>query len=185
MKIGEARRIYAAQLNELREQRRMIEQEKKKPYTDDSGYTGVIFERSDEIEKHLDETQNFMEKLTAYSTMARESAAAKQQGEAASEYVEESVKCMEIARRIAKGGKVPSYDEERLMRYNMEMYMAAKNMSIVSQNESRKEYDSLWEDEDDSYQERDTSSEAVDDMEVRMDLPEIVDFDIADSEVTE
>ena len=72
----------------------------------------------------------------------------KQQADAMKKYAEDMAKCLEIARRISNGDKVPATDEKKLMDFNMEIYMAAKNMSVMNQEKKHKEYDSLWGDEE-------------------------------------
>lgn len=51
---------------------------------------------------------------------------AKQQGDAMEEAAEDMAKCLEIARRISRGDKVPAQDEKKLMDFNMEIYQIAK-----------------------------------------------------------
>lgn len=53
---------------------------------------------------------------------------------------------MEIARRIAKGGRVPQEDEQFLMRYSQEMYMSAKMRTLTAKKHEK--HDSVLEDEE-------------------------------------
>lgn len=53
---------------------------------------------------------------------------------------------MEIARRIAKGGRVPPEDEQFLMRYSQEMYMSAKMRALTAKKHEK--HDSVLEDEE-------------------------------------
>lgn len=62
-------------------------------------------------------------------------------------------KILEIARRISRGDHVPGTDEKKLMEFSSEMYMAAKTMAIISKNKHPKDYDSMFEDEDESEEE--------------------------------
>ena len=187
MKVGEARRIYSEQLNNLREQQRKIKTAQKNnnyvagmnindKHSGEADKTGVIFEHSDEIQKSIDETQAFMEKLMAYSTLVHNAEATKQQSEVAEKYTEDIAKCMEIARRLSRGAKVPASDEKKLMEYNMKMYMTAKNMGMMNTDRHKEEYDSLWKDEEEEYSDRNqpSPSEVADNKEVSMDLPDIV-----------
>lgn len=57
-------------------------------------------------------------------------------------------KIMEIARRISNGDKVPAYDEKKLMEYSAEMYQMAKAAALLHQKGKRKEYDSLYDEEE-------------------------------------
>lgn len=61
---------------------------------------------------------------------------------------DDMAKMMEIARRIAQGGKVPPLDEKKLMEYSSEMYQMAKQAAMMSQNKEHKQYESLFEDEE-------------------------------------
>ena len=54
---------------------------------------------------------------------------------------------LEIYHRIASGGQVPPEDEQRLMEYNHELYMAAKTAAMLQEGDGEK-YDSLFEDEE-------------------------------------
>ena len=88
------------------------------------------------------------------------------------EYGEEVAKCLEIARRIANGDKVPASDEKKLMDFNMEVYMAAKNMAVMNADKKHKEYDSLWEEKEEKGESPDPM-EIADDTEINVELPDI------------
>ena len=72
----------------------------------------------------------------------------KQQGEAAKKAGEDLGKLMEVARRIMKGAKVPSSDERKLMEFDSKLYQMAKSIGAMAKVRKRKEYKSLWEDEE-------------------------------------
>lgn len=110
---------------------------------------------------------DYMEQLLAYQTCVHNSLVAKQQGEALQDAAKEQAKCMEIARRIAQGAKVPPQDEQRLMRFSPEMYMAAKEAALMNERKSDKEYDSLWEYEDENAPRDVGVEETVDNTEFR------------------
>lgn len=74
--------------------------------------------------------------------------AARQQAEAAKSDAKTMQQAMEIARRIAKGGHVPSQDEEFLMNYSQEMYLSAKMMALMA--EEHEKHDSVLEDEEET-----------------------------------
>lgn len=57
-------------------------------------------------------------------------------------------KLMEIARRIAKGDKVPAKDEKKLLEFSPELYQAAKAAALLNVNKKHKEHDSLFDDEE-------------------------------------
>ena len=75
------------------------------------------------------------------------SVVAKQQGEAAKDYGEEMGKIMTVARRLMHGDQVPMQDEKKLMEYDKDLYIMAKNAGMMARLEKRKKYDSLWEDD--------------------------------------
>ena len=57
-------------------------------------------------------------------------------------------KVLKIARRIARGDKVPAYDEKKLMEYSMDLYQMAKSSAMLHTNKKQKKYKSLYKDED-------------------------------------
>ena len=106
---------------------------------------GVTLELSDEVRnaiKSADEQRTKdNEKITMMNTLIHNANVAKQQGDAMEEAVLTEVKAMEIARRIAKGGKVPIQDEKLLMEYNKDLYMMSKQAALLAKE--HEEYDSL------------------------------------------
>ena len=184
MKIGEARQIYSAQLRSYREQKLSLAKQRKdlekKINATPNGKElyekeGVALELSyNAVSEKYDEYQSFMEKLIELHTAYFNAEATKQQGEAMSEYAEDVSKLMEVARRIANGDRVPAYDEQKLMEFSMELYMSAKNLSILNENKEKDEFDSLWKDEDEKTQNPDPS-EVADSRELSLDAPDIVD----------
>lgn len=182
MKIGEAQKLYSARLNQLWSRKtELIKQQKE---NEKSGNTaenqGVILELS-MVEEQYDKAKAFMEKFMAYKTGLYNGEAARQQGEAMEESANEMAKCMEIARRISKGEKVPAYDEKKLLEYNYQLYMSAKNMAIMSKSD--KKHKSLWEDEEEKAPgENRSPMEIVDDRECAMEMPSEISGDISVSE---
>lgn len=71
---------------------------------------------------------------------------AKKQSEALKKSGDDMLKAIQIAGRIAKGGRVPPEDEQFLMQYSQTMYMSAKMQAMMA--EEHEEYDSLLEDEE-------------------------------------
>lgn len=182
MKIGEARQIYSAQLHEYQKQKLSLAAQKKEMekkmnrvpngqelYADEAATLELSYQA---VSEKYDEYHNFMEKLMEAHTALFNAEASKQQGEAMAEYAEDLVKLMEIARRISDGAKVPASDEKKLMEYDMELYMAAKNMAIINEQKEKKEYDSLWKDEDEDEVNPDPD-EVANNGEVPFDAPEV------------
>ena len=199
MKIREARQAYTAQLDILRNRQRELLKKKEENdarlkdsgmNTTVSGDGGVVVDLSEEYRKRAQELQEKIDKVKAQIDEHIElrdqviemevgianAEAAKQQGEAMQEYGEEMAKCLEIARRIANGDRVPAQDEKKLMDFNMEVYMAAKNMAAMNIDKKHKDYDSLWGDEEEKEENPDPMEMAAD-SEINVEIPEI---DLAD-----
>jgi len=184
MKIGEARQIYSAQLRSYQEQKLSLAKQRKalekKINATPNGKElyekeGVALELSyNAVSEKYDEYQNFMEKLMELHTAYFNTEAAKQQGEAMSEYAQDIAKLMEVARRIANGDRVPAYDEQKLMEFSMELYMSAKNLAVLNENKEKEEYDSLWKDEEEKTENPDPS-EVADSKELSLDAPDLVE----------
>lgn len=190
MKIGEAQKIYRQQLSLLRGQRRNYvnqqEENRKKmeKAQEKSDQLGVKFELSEEYlarEKELQgqidalsgqikKNEKVLEDLANQEMGIFNSVVAKQQGEAMEEYGEEMAKCLEIARRISRGDKVPAQDEKKLMEFNMEIYQMAKNMAAINMNKKHKEWDSLWGEEEEK--EYEDPREVSENAEANVELPE-------------
>ena len=104
--------------------------------------------------------------------------ASKQQGDAMEERTEDLIKIMEVARRIGRGDKVPAYDEQKLMEYSMELYMAAKNMAMLSelQDKDKEKHKSLWNDDEEKPNEP-SPEEVANDGSVQGTAPEVVSVD--------
>ena len=166
MKISEAASMYRVQLSQQRSQRKELLNQKEKlekqAQSAKKSSAGVTLELSDEYKKRMQELE---EKIDILNSEIKENEKgldgiietevgifnaenSKQQADAMKKYAEDMAKCLEIARRISNGDKVPATDEKKLMDFNMEIYMAAKNMSVMNQGKKHKEYDSLWGDEE-------------------------------------
>jgi hypothetical protein len=88
--------------------------------------------------------QQFMEKWDAKV----ETVSAKENTEAAADYNAELGKIFTVARRMCHGDKVPATDEKKLMEFDDDLYQMAKTAQMMAQVKKRKEYKSLWEDEE-------------------------------------
>ena len=197
MKIAEARRAYATQLSvqrgqraQLLKQKEKLEQEKanRLSVSSETSGNGVSLELSDEYLQRFTELQERIDTLTD-QIMKNEkslddviemevgianSEVAKQQGDAMEEAAEDMAKCLEIARRISRGDKVPAQDEKKLMDFNMEIYQIAKNMAVMNMNKKHKEWESLWEDEEEKQEYADPMETAAD-AEMNIAMPEGMD----------
>lgn len=172
MKIGEAKELYSAQVRqlwsrktELTRQKKEIDEGKNKTMDRE----GVVLELSN-VEDKYKIAQKFMEDFMEYTMNLENAEASRRQADAMEDAAIDMAKCMETARRIAKGGKVPAKDEQKLMEFSMEMYLAAKNAAMLVKDPPDEEYDSLWEDEEEDG-EQPPVSDVVDGMECMLDMP--------------
>ena len=99
-------------------------------------------------EEYMKHNEKIAEMECAYANMI----ASEQNAEAMEESAAEELKILETARRIMKGDIVPPQDEEKLMKYNFKLYMAAKNMAVMAKE--HEEDESLWDDEEEVADER-------------------------------
>lgn len=193
MKIGEAQKAYRQQLSLLRGQRKdyvnQQEENRKKmeKAQEKSEQLGVKFELSEEYlarEKELQgqidalsgqikKNEKVLEDLANQEMGIFNSVASKQQADAMKEYGEEMAKCLEIARRISRGDKVPAQDEKKLIEFNMDIYKMAKNMAAINMNRKHEEWDSLWGEEEEK--EYEDPQEAAENAEANVELPEAVE----------
>ena len=197
MKIAEARRAYATQLSvqrgqraQLLKQKEKLEQEKanRLSVSSETSGNGVSLELSDEYLQRFTELQERIDTLTdqikknekslddviEMEVGIANSEVAKQQGDAMEEAAEDMAKCLEIARRISRGDKVPAQDEKKLMDFNMEIYQIAKNMAVMNMNKKHKEWESLSEDEEEKQEYADPMETAAD-AEMNIAMPEGMD----------
>lgn len=111
---------------------------------------GIRIDLTDDVKDQLKKTdkQTCADRENALALfMAMQNAqAAREQGESYKEAAIYEAKMMEIARRIARGGKVPSSDEKKLIEYNPEMYQMAKMSSILAKK--HKKYKSMFDEEE-------------------------------------
>jgi hypothetical protein len=88
------------------------------------------FELSDEVKSAMqeafDKAMAEQAKIVEMNAAAHNMVVAEQQGDAMKETMENQAKAIEIAGRIAKGGRVPPEDEAFLLENNPDMYKLAK-----------------------------------------------------------
>lgn len=207
MKIAEARSAYATQLSVQRGQRAQLLKQKEKLEQEktnrlgagsETGGNGVSLELSDEYLKRFTELQEQIDTLTdqikknekslddviEMEVGIANSEVAKQQGDAMEEAAKDMAKCLEIARRISRGDKVLARDEQKLMEFNMEIYQMAKNMATMNMNKKHKEWESLWEDEEEKQEYTDPMETAAD-TEMNIAMPEGMDAAEPSQEISE
>lgn len=184
MKIGEARQLYSSQIKQYHEQQVLLAKKKqdlqnkmntvkdgKKIFANEAAVLELTIKAVDEKQKeYKDYMADLLEQWSATANMI----SAEQQGDAMEEYAEDLGKIMEVARRLMKGGIVPPNDEKKLMEYSMELYQAAKNIGAMAKQKEKEEYDSLWEDDEETVEYADPI-EVADNTEAFSSGPAIVD----------
>lgn len=167
MKIQDAKKAYAAQMDTLWTRKRDLSQALKN--CQQGGAPNVdrveISRELSAVDAQYNEAQGVMESIIERETAIHNAEVAKQQGNALSKAAEEMGKMLEIYHRIASGGQVPPEDEQRLMEYNHKLYMAAKTAAMLQEGDGE-EYDSLFEDEEGKNGEEKTASEIAGEAEI-------------------
>ena len=180
MKIGEARDLYSGKIHEYQKQKLSLAKQKKEleekikltengkeVYEDEAVSLELSYEA---VSKKYDEYRDYMGQLMEMHSAYTNLESTKQQTEAMAEEAQDLAKIMEVARRIAKGAKVPGKDEQKLMEYSMEMYISAKSMAMM--NEQKEKYKSLWGDEEEK--ENPDPMEVANNQEAPAGAPEVV-----------
>lgn len=182
MKLGEAQQLYRNQRQALIDQRKSLIQRRddlkkksvtesdKKRYSEEAATLELSIQ---EVNKQFDENQEVLDGLIEQHAAIWNAEVARQQGDAMQEAAVDLAKIMEVARRISRGAIVPLKDEQKVMDYSMELYLASKNMAIMNAQKKKEEYDSLWEDEDKPKEEYDPQGKA-DNATVNIDIPELM-----------
>ena len=177
MKIQDAQKAYSAQLDVLRDRKQALTKLLKD--NENAPVGGQNFDRVEisralsMVEAQYEATMRVREDIIATSVAIHNGEVARQQSEVLSEAAEDMTKIMEIYRRIASGGEVPHGDEQRLMEYSKELYMAAKTAAMIKQGEGER-YDSLFEDEEPAEGETKSASEIAGETEIAVPAPEQV-----------
>lgn len=100
-----------------------------------------------ELEEKYDQFLKMQEQANKIWAAKVDEQAGKSQAEAIDEEMKSQSKAMETARRIAKGGRVPIKDEQKLMEYSSQMYQMAKQAAMFAK-EHKKYKKSLYENEE-------------------------------------
>ena len=157
MKIQDAKKAYAAQMDTLWTRKRDLSQALKN--CQQGGAPNVdrveISRELSAVDAQYNEAQGVMESIIERETAIHNAEVAKQQGNALSKAAEEMGKMLEIYHRI----------EQRLMEYSHELYMAAKTAAMLQEGDGEK-YDSLFEDEEEKNGEEKTASEIAGEAEI-------------------
>ena len=99
-------------------------------------------------EEELAEARGEEERKFLQESYQEQAEAAKKNAEAAGEGFQDMARALEISRRLSHGDRVPASDEKFLMDYDKDMYLGAKTMQALAQNEDPKKYKSILEEEE-------------------------------------
>lgn len=180
MKIGEATQVYTARMNTLREQRAALYEQKKALEKGEIEMTNKeilnLKKSIDRADFNYENASKFMEGFNMQKNFLCDIESSKRAGEAAMKRADDYSKCLEVARRLARGDKVPPKDEQKLLEFSDEMYQMAKNMAAIAENAKRKKHKSLWEDENAAPEK--SVEETVNNMECGMSMPPELPLDI-------
>lgn len=106
----------------------------------------VTADMASQMRAAYEEMKSRNEAKMAYEVAKANAEKAKEQSELMKEQGDAMAKAMEIARRLAKGGRIPGKDEEFLLNFSQEMYMAAKLQGMLARQHEK--YDSVLGDEE-------------------------------------
>lgn len=183
MKIGEARKTYNVQLKAYNEQkcnlgRKKQELDEKIKHTKNGAEiykneAATLELQYNAVSEKYNEYHSYMDKLLEQWSAELNKVAGEQQAEAMEDAAQEMQKIMIIARRIMHGDKVPPQDEKKLMEFDDKLYQMAKSAGAMAKYRDRKEYDSLWDDEE--KEEMPDAMEEADNTDAFAEGPEIVD----------
>ncbi len=133
-----------------------------------------------EEEKQLMQRQKREQELERQKKMAeqlkRETEAAKKQMEAEEDTLKIYITCLEIARRISSGDKVPTKDHQFLVKHDPALYGKALTMRIPK--EDPKEYKQLSEDEENQNKQQSGISEGISEPSSQDNSSSMVDIKI-------
>lgn len=158
MKIEEARQRYNVLIRdyhtkevELSKKKQMLEEKMKETPNGAEIYkneVAILSLQYKAVKEKGKEYQDYMTKLLEQWNAEMDLAASCQQSEAMEEQMVDMQKIMLVARRIMHGDKVPAKDEQKLMEYDEKLYALAKNAGALAKYKNRKEYESLWDEEE-------------------------------------
>jgi len=131
----------------------------------------VVEIKYEAVQEKLEEYNSFIASYMETWNQIFEKTNAESNAEAMKDYYDNLQKIMTVAQRMSHGDKVPGSDEKKLMEFDNKLYMAAKNAQMLAQLKERKEYESLWE--DDEKKEYADGMEVADNTETNLVGPEI------------
>ena len=176
MRIRDAKQAYAAQRHAIWEKREAVDKALKEK--EQHPLTSSAFDRV-ELSKELslldaqyDAVDKALMGITAMETKVFGDECSRHQAEIQAKMAEDLGKIMEVYRRVASGAKVPAKDLQKLMNYDMKLYVAARQAALLAQQKEKK-YDSLWKDEE-RPREQKTCEEVAAETEISVPHPSVV-----------
>ena len=176
MKIRDAKQAYATHRHEIWEKRealaKVLKEQEQHPLTS-SAFDRVELSRElSLIDAQYDAVDKALAGITAMETKVFGDECSRHQAETQAKMAEELGKIMEVYRRAASGAKVPAKDLQKLMDYDMKLYMAARQAAMLAR-QNDEEYDSLWEDEEQPREQK-TCEEVAAETEISVPHPSAV-----------
>lgn len=179
MKLGEAIPKYQAYRNQLFQEKDVLFQQLKDAQ-DEAERTGDshIAQKAEKLELAYHEKNTQFEKYNTVLEQLREQWCNAVNAESAKALSDPETgmaatlgKIMTTVARMCAGDKVPYTDEKKVMEYDNEMYLSAKQaqMAMAALKKRQKEYDSLWDEEGGEYD----TTEAADNAAAPGGLPAI------------
>ena len=176
MKIRDAKQTYAAHRHEIWEKReavaKVLKEQEQHPLTSSAFDRVELSKELSLLDAQYDAVDKALAGITAMETRVFGDECSRRQAETQAKMAEEQGKIMEVYRRVASGAKVPAKDLQKLMDYDMKLYMAARQAALLAQ-QNEKEYDSLWEDEE-KPREQKTCEEVAAETEISVPHPSAV-----------
>ena len=105
------------------------------------------YEAVQEMEDKFLKNQDILDNLAEQHCNAANAEVNRQISDPETGMAAEYGKILEVARRIATGGKVPYKDEKKLMEYSDKLYQAAKSaaMLLKLREKDRKKWTPIWQ----------------------------------------
>lgn len=171
MKIREAKQLYTAHRSDLWKKREAVNKVLKESLPSSFDRVELSKELS-AIDAQYDAVDKALAGITAIETKVFGDECNRQQAEVQAKMAEDLGKIMEVYRRVASGAKVPAKDLQKLMDYDMKLYVAARQAAMLAE-QNDKEYDSLWEDEKEPARQK-TREEVAEETEISVPHPSTV-----------
>ncbi len=176
MKIRDAKQTYAAHRHEIWEKReavdKVLKEQEQHPLTSSAFDRLELSRELSLLDAQYDAVDKALMGITAMETKVFGDECSRRQAETQAKMAEEQGKIMEVYRRVASGAKVPAKDLQKLMDYDMKLYIAARQSAMLAR-QNEKEYDSLWEDEE-KPREQKTCEEVAAETEISVPHPSAV-----------